>query len=209
MLKWSATSGFRQLAAVSRADRARPKWRCAPRSWPKTAHCGSCAPFPKSIATQVAVADAIDFYNNELPHMSLDWKTPAEAALCSGELKKKWVSHKENFLKKEIVWRKIRNFGATYRRGTSMLCGNCHTTIEQPSRNNRTAVTQLCDNCPNCSVLASFYCCPIKMSGSQFWVSSRKKAGKARWLSPWVCNFVLQTKKMQTHGQRYNKKNPP
>ena len=44
-----------------------------------------------------------DFYNNERPHMSLDWKTPAEAALCSGELKKKWVSHKENFLKKEIV----------------------------------------------------------------------------------------------------------
>lgn len=25
---------------------------------------------------------AIDFYNNERPHMSLDWKTPAEAALC-------------------------------------------------------------------------------------------------------------------------------
>ena len=46
----------------------------------------------------LAVADAIDFYNNELPHMSLDWKTPAEAALCSGELKKKWVSHRENFL---------------------------------------------------------------------------------------------------------------
>ena len=62
---------------------------------------------------KVAVADAIDFYNNERPHMSLDWKTPAEAALCSGELKKKWVSHRENFLKQEIAWRKIRNFGAT------------------------------------------------------------------------------------------------
>ena len=52
---------------------------------------------------KVAVADAIDFYNNERPHMSLDWKTPAEAALCSGELKKKWVSHRENFLKQEIA----------------------------------------------------------------------------------------------------------
>ena len=62
---------------------------------------------------KVAVADAIDFYNNERPHMSLDWKTPAEAALCSGELKKKWVSHRENFLKQEIAWRKIRNFVAT------------------------------------------------------------------------------------------------
>ena len=47
--------------------------------------------------------------------------------------------------------------------------------------------------CPWFSI--TIYCCPIKMSGSQFWVSSRKKAGKARWLSPWVCNFVLQTKK--------------
>ena len=56
--------------------------------------------------------------------------------------------------------------------------------------------------CPWFSI--TIYCCPIKMSGSQFWVSSRKKAGKARWLSPWVCNFVLQTKKIQTHGQRYN-----
>ena len=52
---------------------------------------------------KVAVADAIDFYNNERPHMSLDWKTPAEAALCSGGLKKKWVSHRENFLKQEIA----------------------------------------------------------------------------------------------------------
>ncbi|EGN57871.1 transposase [Hallella multisaccharivorax DSM 17128] len=38
---------------------------------------------------KVAVATAIDFYNNERPHMSLDWMTPAEATLCSGELKKK------------------------------------------------------------------------------------------------------------------------
>ena len=52
---------------------------------------------------KVAVDDAIDFYNNERPHMSLDWKTPAEAALCSGGLKKKWVSHRENFLKQEIA----------------------------------------------------------------------------------------------------------
>ena len=52
---------------------------------------------------KAAVAVAIDFYNHERPHMSLDWKTPAEAALCSGELKKKWVSHRENFLKREIA----------------------------------------------------------------------------------------------------------
>lgn len=50
-----------------------------------------------------AVAAAIRFYNNERPHMSLDWKTPAEAAQCTGELKKKWVSHRENFLKQNAA----------------------------------------------------------------------------------------------------------
>ena len=52
---------------------------------------------------RTAVADAIDFYNNERPHMSLEWKTPAEAAFCTGELKKKWVSHRENFLKQHVA----------------------------------------------------------------------------------------------------------
>lgn len=42
-----------------------------------------------------ALKAAIDFYNNERPHMSLDWRTPAEAALCTGELKKKWTSYRE------------------------------------------------------------------------------------------------------------------
>ncbi len=46
-----------------------------------------------------ALEAAIDFYNNERPHMSLDWMTPAQAALCSGELKKKWVSYREKTIK--------------------------------------------------------------------------------------------------------------
>ena len=46
-----------------------------------------------------AVKAAVDFYNNERPHMSLDWKTPAEAALCTGEFQKKWVSYRENAIK--------------------------------------------------------------------------------------------------------------
>lgn len=46
-----------------------------------------------------ALKVAIDFYNNERPHMSLDWKTPAEAALCTGELEKKWVSYREKAIK--------------------------------------------------------------------------------------------------------------
>ena len=46
-----------------------------------------------------ALEVAVDFYNNERPHMSLDWKTPAEAALCTGELEKKWVSYREKAIK--------------------------------------------------------------------------------------------------------------
>ena len=46
-----------------------------------------------------ALEAAIVFYNNERPHMSLDWMTPAQAALCSGELKKKWVSYREKAIK--------------------------------------------------------------------------------------------------------------
>ena len=32
---------------------------------------------------------AIDFYNNERPHISIDIMTPSEAATCSGEIEKK------------------------------------------------------------------------------------------------------------------------
>jgi transposase InsO family protein len=46
-----------------------------------------------------ALKVAIDFYNNERPHMSLDWKTPAEAALCMGEMEKKWKSYREKAIK--------------------------------------------------------------------------------------------------------------
>ena len=46
-----------------------------------------------------ALKVAVDFYNNERPHMSLDWKTPAEAALCTGELEKKWKSYRESAIK--------------------------------------------------------------------------------------------------------------
>jgi transposase InsO family protein len=46
-----------------------------------------------------ALKVAVDFYNNERPHMSLDWKTPAEAALCTGELQKKWKSYREIAIK--------------------------------------------------------------------------------------------------------------
>ena len=46
-----------------------------------------------------AVKAAVDFYNNERPHMSLNWQTPAQAALCTGEIEKKWVSYREKAIK--------------------------------------------------------------------------------------------------------------
>jgi hypothetical protein len=49
----------------------------------------------------IAVAHAVDFYNNERPHMSIDMMTPAMAAACDGELKKHWISYREKAIKEK------------------------------------------------------------------------------------------------------------
>lgn len=46
-----------------------------------------------------AVTRAVSFYNNERPHMSINMKTPAEAALCEGELTRLWKSYRENAIR--------------------------------------------------------------------------------------------------------------
>lgn len=46
-----------------------------------------------------AVAEAVSFYNNERPHMSINMMTPHEAASYEGEIQKKWVSYRENHIK--------------------------------------------------------------------------------------------------------------
>ena len=48
-----------------------------------------------------AVARAVDFYNNERPHMSIDMMTPAAAAFCEGEIKKRWVSLRERAIREK------------------------------------------------------------------------------------------------------------
>lgn len=48
-----------------------------------------------------AVARAVDFYNNERPHMSIDMMTPAMAAFCEGEIKKRWVSLRERAIREK------------------------------------------------------------------------------------------------------------
>ncbi len=45
-----------------------------------------------------AVRRAVEFYNKERPHMSLDMMTPAQAATKSGVINKKWVSYREKYI---------------------------------------------------------------------------------------------------------------
>lgn len=46
---------------------------------------------------------AIEFYNNERPHWSLEGMTPKQAAECTGELKKKWTSYREIAIKRKCA----------------------------------------------------------------------------------------------------------
>lgn len=42
---------------------------------------------------------AVEFFNNERPHMSLSNMTPRQAAAFQGKINKKWVSYREKYLK--------------------------------------------------------------------------------------------------------------
>lgn len=50
---------------------------------------------------KAALKVAVEFYNLERPHLSLNGMTPLEAAQCQGELKKRWVSYREIAIKRE------------------------------------------------------------------------------------------------------------
>lgn len=50
---------------------------------------------------KVAVAAAVNFYNHERPHWSLDGMTPSQAAEQKGELKKRWKSYREIAIKRQ------------------------------------------------------------------------------------------------------------
>lgn len=47
-----------------------------------------------------AVKAAVDFYNHERPHWSIDGMTPRQAAGLRGEVRKRWTSYRELALKK-------------------------------------------------------------------------------------------------------------
>ena len=48
-----------------------------------------------------AVKAAVDFYNHERPHLSLEGMTPVQTAQCEGEMKKNWKSYREMAIKKQ------------------------------------------------------------------------------------------------------------
>ena len=50
-----------------------------------------------------AVGNAIEFYNTERPHSSIDWNTPNQAHEMSGEMKRHWHSWREDAIKKQGV----------------------------------------------------------------------------------------------------------
>lgn len=52
---------------------------------------------------KAAVKAAVEFYNHERPHWSLDGMTPSQAAQCQGELKKRWISYREAAIKRQAV----------------------------------------------------------------------------------------------------------
>lgn len=47
-----------------------------------------------------AIAKAIETYNTIRPHMSIDYMTPQEARECTGPLKKRWRSYREEAIQK-------------------------------------------------------------------------------------------------------------
>lgn len=53
-----------------------------------------------SLAEVVAAVEAaVNFYNEERPHMSVDMLTPNEAAKQTGNIRKRWTSHRETYIK--------------------------------------------------------------------------------------------------------------
>ena len=51
---------------------------------------------------KAALRTAVDFYNNERPHLSLDGMTPCQASRTTGEIQNNWISFREIAIKKQM-----------------------------------------------------------------------------------------------------------
>ena len=72
-----------------------------------------------------AVAAAVKFYNEERPHMSVDMMTPSEAALCEGEIPKKWISYREKNIKEKQNSCEIPEKGVPLQACPGLTSGPC------------------------------------------------------------------------------------
>ena len=52
---------------------------------------------------RTALKLAVDLYNNERPHWSLDGMTPVQARKMQGEIKKRWNSFRETAIRNQYV----------------------------------------------------------------------------------------------------------
>lgn len=59
--------------------------------------------FTDMAAVEQAVGSAVQFYNYERPHMSINMMTPHEASRCTGEIPKLWVSLREKYIKEDTT----------------------------------------------------------------------------------------------------------
>ena len=57
-----------------------------------------------------AMDKAVEFFNNERPHMSLDNMTPRQAASYKGKINKKWTSYREKHLENLEIQTGATNF---------------------------------------------------------------------------------------------------
>ena len=62
---------------------------------------------------RAAVAKAVNFYNYQRPHMSINMMTPAEAAFCEGVLDKWWVSYREKAVRAILEKHALESDGKT------------------------------------------------------------------------------------------------
>ena len=61
---------------------------------------------------RLAMKKAVEFYNNERPHMSLNNMTPREAASCRGKIQKKWTWYREKYLESLEISERATTFAA-------------------------------------------------------------------------------------------------
>lgn len=51
---------------------------------------------------RIEIEAAVEFYNTERPHMSIDMRTPVEALKYNGEIKKRWHSYRDEAIKRLV-----------------------------------------------------------------------------------------------------------